>query len=87
MRKMFGAAGHFEADMSAYKIPRCPKCHAANPRALASCPSCGESAPVTTDYQFVEAVTPQLVPWHARLLLAIGAWLRRLHDTLSRRDP
>ena len=88
MKRYLGAVGHYEADMSAYKIPRCPKCQASNPRALASCPACGEPAPVTTDFQHVDAVTPDdLIPWYAAVLLAIGVWLKRLHDYLSRSDP
>lgn len=86
LNKDLGGTGRFEAETSMYKIPRCPKCQSANPRALASCPACGEPAPVTTDFQRVEsAVTDDLVPWYAAIILAVAMWLRNLHRNLSRR--
>lgn len=83
--RLFSGFGRFEAQTSLYKIPRCPNCQAPNPRALPACPSCDLPAPITTDFQNVAAVASGLIPWHAKLLLGIGAVLGSIHKFLTRR--
>jgi hypothetical protein len=72
--------GRFEPTLRAVKIPRCPNCAAPNPRALSHCESCGLPQPDIREERQVEALMPdpRMFPWHARLLFAIGAWLKRL---------
>lgn len=70
-----------EVSCTITKIPRCPKCEAANPTQLLACPICGEPAP-PTETQFSPDAKLTLanleLRWYERILLAIGAWLRRL---------
>ena len=76
-----GALGRFEPSLAAVKIPCCPSCGAANPQGDALCPSCGESAPALAETRLETSIAANLdgfVPWHARVLLWIGAALKRL---------
>jgi len=76
-----GALGRFEPSLEAVKIPGCPSCRVANPKAERSCPGCGAPGETTAELRVVRAAltdTTGLFPWHARVLLAIGAWLKRL---------
>jgi hypothetical protein len=76
-----GALGRFEPSLAAVKIPRCPICGAANPKAETHCPVCREPAPPVGETQIECSIATNLdgfVPWHARVLLWIGAQLKRL---------
>ena len=85
-QRVFGANGHFQANVSIFRIPRCPSCSSANPGASDKCPNCGAPAPMTTDHQtHVEAVVigGDLFPWHARLFLWIGGKLFQFAEWLN----
>ena len=76
-----GALGRFEPSLEAVKIPRCPSCGAANPKAERTCTGCGAPAETTAELRVVRAAlndTTGLFPWHARVLLTIGVCLKRL---------
>jgi predicted amidophosphoribosyltransferase len=76
-----GVLGRFEPSLEAVKIPRCPSCGAANPKAECVCPGCGAPAETSVEVRVARAALTdmaRLFPWHARVLLTIGAWLKRL---------
>lgn len=78
------ALGRFVADLEASKIPACAKCGSANPRAERSCPACGVPHPGISDARVVKGEYTGGIPWHARILLSIGAGLHRLARWLQR---
>jgi len=75
----------FEAQLGLVRIPACPACGAANPRALAACPACGQGAPNLTDHQLVKAEVTAEVPPLARLLFWFAARLKDLAKFIERR--
>jgi len=84
--KRMGGLGRYEPMLAVAKIPRCPTCGGANPEARAHCPCCGDNAPPVTETRYETSIATNidgLFPWHARLLLAIGAWLRRIAQRLK----
>ncbi len=81
IHKRVQATGRFEPSLRLHKIPRCPSCLSANPQGLSHCPKCGEPAPPITERRYETSIAVNLdpfMPWHARALFAVGAWLRRL---------
>lgn len=84
--KPLGGYGRFEPSLAAAKIPRCPSCGSANPEAKTHCPCCGADAPPISETRFETSIAVNidgLFPPHARALLAIGAWLRRIAKRLK----
>jgi hypothetical protein len=76
---------YFEPSLELVRIPACPACGAANPRALDACEACGSLAPPRTDYRKVRPVlTADAFPWHARALLWVAAQLMRFAKWLQR---
>jgi hypothetical protein len=83
--KRLQAVGHFEPSLELVRIPACPACGAANPRALDACESCGAAAPPKTDYRKVRPVlTAGAFPWPARALLWAAGQLMRFANWLQR---
>jgi hypothetical protein len=87
--KRLQTMGHYEPSFEAVLIPKCPVCGEANPRGLDICPKpgCNTPAPLHRERRVETPVItdPSIIfPWHARLLLWIGARLQRIADWIER---
>jgi hypothetical protein len=72
------ALGRFEASLEVRKFPGCPSCATPIPDdRVRDCPRCGTAIP-GGEMQIVRPVVTASIPLHARVLLAIGGWLKRL---------
>jgi len=82
-----GALGRFEASLEVRKYPGCPACVTPNhDDKQRVCLKCGTPLPggeVRLVGHVVTVGTDRLFPWHARALLAVGMFLKRLAQRLK----
>jgi len=72
-----GATVRVEATLTAVKYPKCAACGAPNPSGSARC-ACGRTFEVADVREETSIAVNVPMPFHARVLFGIGAWLREV---------